>query len=401
MEWPQVRDCIEAGEGRSVEFKRGPGDLRDIGKAICAFANTDGGLIIVGIDDGGTIVGVKEHPETMQERLTSFLQTACSTPVSARCGRQETRDGWVHWIEVLRQRGFEPLRYRQRVWIRRERSSVQPSPSELQDLFNAFGFVMTEEQVIPAAGADDIDPEVVHAFLRAQGLDMEQWPQPDFTDDLRNLDVLDEVDGALHATLFGLMAFGKEPQAYPQTRSFFVECTAYSGADRGSQVLLVGEGKGRLDEQVRRTMGWTRSLGRREVYGDVVRQDVPLLPTRALREAIVNAVIHRDYTITGSKVMVDVFCDRIEVTSPGALPNRMTIDKVRRGGRPRSRNESMAHYAVVAGMMEQRGRGWLVMRHAMQEFNETEPEIEHDADSRWVCVTLRLNPDAARDEPSS
>ena len=67
---------------------------------------------------------------------------------------------------------------------------------------------------------------------------MEQWPQPDFTDDLRNLDVLDEVDGALHATLFGLMAFGKEPQAYPQTRSFFVECTAYAGSDRGSEALL-------------------------------------------------------------------------------------------------------------------------------------------------------------------
>ena len=232
-----------------------------------------------------------------------------------------------------------------------------------------------EFKVIPAAGADDIDPDVVHSFLRAQGLDMKQWSQQEFTDDLRNLDVLDEVDGALHATLFGLMAFGKEPQAYPQTR--------------------------RLDEQVRRTMGWTRSLGRREVYGDIVRKDVPLLPTRALREAIVNAVIHRDYTITGSKIMVDVFCDRIEVTSPGALPNRMTVDKVRRGGRPRSRNESVAHYAVVAGMMEQRGRGWLVMRHAMQEFNETEPEIEHDADSRWVCVTLRLDSHATRGERSS
>ena len=80
-----MRERIETGEGRNVEFKRGPGGLRDIGKAICAFANTD----------GGTIVGVTEHPETMQERLTSFLQTACSTPVSARCGRQDTCSGSV------------------------------------------------------------------------------------------------------------------------------------------------------------------------------------------------------------------------------------------------------------------------------------------------------------------
>lgn len=149
--------------------------------------------------------------------------------------------------------------------------------------------------------------------------------------------------------------------------------------------------------QVRRTLGWARSFGRREVYHGVVREDRPLLPQRALREAIVNAVIHRDYTITGSKTMVDVFVDRIEVTSPGALPNGMTVDKVRRGGRPRSRNESMAHYAVVARLMEQRGRGWPVMRRAMQEFNATEPEMEHDPDSRWVCVTLRLSERAVRD----
>ena len=246
--------------------------------------------------------------------------------------------------------------------------------------------------MIPAAGADDIDRAVFRSFLGAQGLDMERWPQPDIADDLRNLDVLDEIDGALHPTLFGLMAFGREPQAYPQTRSFFVECAAYAGVDRGSDVILVGEGKGRLDEQVRHTLGWARSFGRREAYRGIVREDLPLLPARALREAIVNAVIHRDYTITGSKIMVDVFCDRVEVTSPGALPKRMTVDKVRRGGRPRSRNESMAHYAVVARLMKQRGRGWPVMRHAMQEFNATEPEIEHDADSRWVCVTLRLDP---------
>ena len=103
-----------------------------------------------------------------------------------------------------------------------------------------------------------------------------------------------------------------------------------------------------------------------------------------------NAVVHRDYAITGSKVLFEVFYDRVEITSPGALPNHMTVAAVRTGGRTRSRNEQIANYMLNRQYMEKRGRGWLVMRNAMAEFNGTEPEIDHDVDSRFVTVRFRL-----------
>ena len=161
---------IKAGEDGRTEFKRDLREFSGIGRAICAFANAEGGLIILGVDDLGTIVGVREDPDAVQERLTSFLHSGCSAPVSARCGRYNDPNGWVHWIEVPRQRGFEPLNYRGRVWIRRERSSVEPSATELQALYNIFGFILTEEQVIPSARMEDIDLDAFRAFLRAQGL---------------------------------------------------------------------------------------------------------------------------------------------------------------------------------------------------------------------------------------
>ena len=108
---------------------------------MCAFANTEGGLLILGVEDSKEVTGVKEDTERVQERLTAFLQTGCSAPVHARTGRHEEPAGWVHWIEIPRQRGFEPLRYDGRVWIRRGRSSVEPSPTELQELYNAFGYI--------------------------------------------------------------------------------------------------------------------------------------------------------------------------------------------------------------------------------------------------------------------
>ena len=396
MEWLDVLERIEAGESRTTEFKRGLGDLSAVGKAICAFANTEGGVVILGVDDprtgARTIVGVREDAERVQERLTAFLQTGCSVPVSARGGRHEDPSGWVHWLEVPRQRGFEPLRYDGRVWVRRERSSVEPSPVELQELYNAFGYILTEERSIQAGAPGHIDLQRFRAYLHALGLDTEEEPQPDEEDDLRNRGVLTELGGALHPTLYGVLAFGKEPQRYPQTRSFRVECVAYEGGDRASRVLQVADAAGCLDEQVQRAAGWFAGLGRFESYRGLIREDRPLLPQPAIREALVNAVVHRDYAITGSKVLFEVFSRRVEVTSPGALPNHTRVESVRAGAHPRSRNESLANFMLAMGFMEQRGRGWPLMRRIMREFNGIEPDLVHDERSRFVRVGFRLDP---------
>ena len=237
-----------------------------------------------------------------------------------------------------------------------------------------------------------IDLQGFRAYLQELGLDTEDEPQPNDEDDLRNRGVLADLGGVLHPTLYGVLAFGKEPQLYPQTRSFRVECASYQGDDRASNVLQVADTAGRLDEQVRRALGWFSGLGRFESYRGLIREDRPLLPQVALREALVNSVVHRDYAVTGSKVLLECFATHVDVTSPGGLPNHMRVESVRAGGHPRSRNESMANYMLVMGFMEQRGRGWPVMRRAMREFNGTEPEIIQDESGTYVRVRFHLEP---------
>ena len=395
MEWSEVLHRIETGEDDQTEFKRGF-DLNDAGRTICAYANGTGGLLVMGVNDAGFIVGIGQNPETVQERLTSFLQSGCGRPVTAECGRHHTDDGWVHWVDVRRhQRGYEPFNVGGRFWVRRGRSSVAPSPSELQELFNAFGLVLTEQQTVPSATAQDIDLTAFRSFMLAQGKQMEAEPRLDIENDLLNASICDRLDRVIRPTLYGLMVFGRDPQGFPQTTSLFIQCVAYAGADQGSAVLSAGEGKGRLDEQVARSVGWFRSLGRKETYRGLQRTDDPPVPEDALREALVNAVIHRDYALTGSQVLFETFEDRIDVTSPGTLPNHMTVDQARSGGAPRSRNEMMANAMVVRRLMERRGRGWLLMRHAMRAFNNTEPELVNDEKGRFVRVTFRLKPKAA------
>ena len=388
MDWPQVQERIAAGESVQTEFKRTL-ELRQVGRTVCAFGNSDGGLLVLGVDDAGAVVGLRDNLSAARERLASFFHNGCNVPVRARCDHAETPQGAVLWIEVPRQRGLEPLRCDGRVWVRRDRSTTEPSAMELQELFNAFGFVLTEDQTIIAATVDDIDVDGFRRHLAQQGLDLDE-PQPTLEDDLRNFGAIAEFDGALHPTLYGLLAFGKHPQHFPGTGNFWINCVAYAGLDQAADVNTVREAKGRLDEQVASAFGWAREFGHRERYVGIVREDIPLLPAAAIREALVNAVAHRDYAIIGSTILLEVFTDRVQVTSPGALPNHLSIAQVRKGGVTRSRNEQMVNFLFARRFMERRGRGYLLMRQAMREFNGTEPELTEDREARFFTVTFRL-----------
>ena len=389
MEWPEVLQRIDRGEDRTTEFKRELGsDLSRLGKTICAFANTDGGLVVLGVDDTGNVAGIADDPRRVHGRLTDLLRTGCSEPIPGRCGRAETADGRVHWIEVPRIRGYAPMRYNDAYYVRRERGSAAPSNYELQKLFNAFGIVFTEEQAVRSASVRDIDSGAFASFMEAQGIDAAMDTPDALAGAYSSAGVVAETDDGRCPTLYGLLVFGRAPQKQPGLQNFAIRCTKYAGEDRTAASISGMDCDGRLYEQVRRAEKWVESLRRTEMFRGLGRQDGPLLPEKALREALANAVVHRDYANVGYPTMLEVFDDRVTVTSPGALPSHMTVDSVRRGGRPRSRNQSMAHAMVVARLMESRASGWRTMYKSMCDFNGTVPVIENDARSGFVSVTF-------------
>lgn len=386
--WIDIERRIASGEDERTEFKLWSAFPDKVAIALCAFANSEGGLLILGVDDSGRLVGVPGDPGQVQERLSSLLQTGLNAPLGAYLGKH-TQDGvTLHYVEVRRTRGPEPLRYRGKVHVRRGRASVEPSPSELQDLYNTFGFVLTEEQLVPGSSIDEVDVESFRRFLERQGIELAEEPQPDLTADLRNRWVVGDAEGEIRLTVYGALAFAKRSQAYLPLQNAWVDCVAYAGADRADEVILRGEAKGRADEQVERAVGWLKSLGIRETYEGIHRKDVAAVPERAFREIVVNAVAHRDYAVVGSKVLVEVFTDRVEVTSPGVLPNHMTAAAAMSGGVPRSRNALLAHFLFVSRLMEQRGRGFPIVRREMKQFNGTDPVLVNDVDGRFVRVTM-------------
>ena len=174
----------------------------------------------------------------------SFLQNGCSVPVSARCGRHEDPNGWVHWIDVPRQpRGFEPLHHDGRYWIRRGRASVPPSATKRQELFNDFGFVLTEEQVIRAATVDDIDHHAFRTYMCAQGLDTDENPQPPPEEDMRNAGILAISDSNLHPTLYRIRQHYKTapvaPNRWNRSRSTRIGRSSPVRTRRSGEIRMV------------------------------------------------------------------------------------------------------------------------------------------------------------------
>lgn len=392
---------IRAGETDQTELKRSY-DSAKLGPAACAMANSTGGVVVLGVEDDGTIVGVPD-PSAVHERITTFLQDGLNAPLSARVGLANDPAGTVLWVEVPRQRAFEPMRYKGRVYVRRARSSVEPSPSELQDLYNLFGYIVTEERVIEDATVADLDRAVFDRFMTNMGLSLDDEPQLDLAVELRNRGILAESSAGLRATVYGALGFGKRPQAYPQTGRFRIDASVYRGTDRGdADEVTVSTLDGRLDQQVERAAEWLMRLGRVEAFGAsagpgdeaLTRGERYRLPLDAFREAVVNAVAHRDYGIVGSQILIDAFDDRVEITSPGSLPNHMDVASAMAGGNPRARNQAMAHFCVVMRLMETRGRGFPRMRSAMKRFNGTVPALFNDRDARFVRVVFDTRPPA-------
>lgn len=240
------------------------------------------------------------------------------------------------------------------------------------------------------AGTDAIDEQALRRFMAAQGAAFsfgERWPTKE---DLLAARVVEDVAGALRPTVYGLMVFGRAPQGYGSTADLYTECSAYDECDgrhgRSEAVRI----RGRIDEQVEGALRWFGNLERRASRCGARVGDRSLIPVAVLREALVNAVVHRDYGMTGAHVTLEVFADRVEVTNPGGLPGSMTVERARGGGVPRSRNEEMANAMVVAGLGGRRGTGWWLMRRHMRAFNGTEPELA-SVEGQFTRVTFRTS----------
>lgn len=392
---------IANGENSAVEFKRDNIKPQDLAKELVAFANFEGGRVLLGVEDNGTISGLNRGPGEVEE----WVMRACRTHIQpgiipfyqlireVEPGRDvaviEVAQGWT----VLHRWHNQTATY----YIRTGTVSAEMHRDELSRLFQQRGQLRGELR--PVAGSTFSDLHLGRLVDYFQRVRQQAVPALDDTAGWRQLLLNTELmveDEAPVCAVAGLVLFGKNPNRFlPQAG---VTAAVFSGVEkdyvtpqliRGPLVGLFHESEAGLIEPgvIDRALAFveTHATEPPELTG-AVRTTHWHYPKEAVRECIVNAVAHRDYMLAATDIELSIYADRLEIVSPGRLPNGITPERMRTGCRA-SRNQLVKDTLRDYHYMEHMGLG--VPRkiiRLMREHNGTEPDLIADGEQ----FTVRL-----------
>ena len=401
---------IRLGEDSALELKRvvlagnrveGP-SRNDVADELAAFANTRGGTVVLGVDDKTR--EVEGIPLGSLDVVEGWVREICNDSIKpsldADIYKLELKAADRRAVPVIRIEIPRSLFVHRSPggYFRRLGSSKREMPPEnLARLFQERSqsrVIRFDESVVPGTAPGDLDYALTRRFLR------EELTEQGVTEDAaRKLRVVaDDDHGASRLTLAGVLLCTRDPQqwlahAYMQAVSYVGERTdiAYQADARD-----IG---GPLDEQVAEALHFVRRNMLVRATKATARAEQPQFSDRAVFEALVNAVAHRDYSMAGARVRLHMFADRLELHVPGALANTLTPDSMHL--RQSSRNELIVSLLARCGapvdvgrsrLMDRRGDGVPIIREECEKFSGHLPEYTMIDDSELRLVIPAANP---------
>jgi len=401
----ELLDIMANGENSGVEFKRDDLRPRDLAKELVAFSNLEGGMVLLGVEDDGTITGLTRP--NLEEWVMNVCRDKIRPPIipffEVLRGVEDNHD--VAVIRVSRGFGVHALfdnnisRYLMRVGTQ----SREASGEELARLFQRRGSFRAELSPVSGATLADLD----RRRLRNYFIDIRQQDAPADNDDeawrLRLVNT--EIMTGEGVTAGGMLLFGRTPNRFLPHAG--IDAVAYPGVEQDygalDRAMLRGPMTPLLNESdlivenglVEQALDFVQRNTRRVVRTEGGRRVERLAyPPDALREGIVNALIHRDYLFTSSDIQLAVYSDRLEIISPGRLPNGITPDHMKTGTRA-ARNQILKDVMRDYRYLEHMGMG--VPRKiikGMREHNGTEPDLVEE-NERFI---VRMFAKAKREE---
>jgi len=342
-----------------------------LAEAMVAFANSDGGTVLIGVDER-TQRTVPVYADEVEVALRAAVRE-CRPPVEARWHQAAAKEGLIFSIVVNRSPELHSLADG-RVLIRAGRENRPLSGDEVRQLAATKSTGDFEAESAPGARREDFDEDVVETFC-------EHWQERQHREWTRSVDELLTAVGALddegHPTICGVLLFARNPQIFlPQSGLTFVKFVGQvpRGEDGQPGYGRREEIGGPLPRIVQRT--W-EVLGEEMRTGAVVtgleRQERSEYPMAAVREALINAVAHRDYRLGGRRIEVRMFSDRMEITSPGGLPGFITVDNI--VDEHFSRNPRLVSGLYQWGYIEELGLGVDLMIDEMLQAGHPPPKF--------------------------
>ncbi|WP_055136738.1 RNA-binding domain-containing protein, partial [Pseudomonas corrugata] len=391
----ELLQILARGEDSRHQYKRDLVNADGVAAELAALANSGGGELFIGVDDDGSIHGLDT---SAIQRLNQLLSNAASQnirpPVHPLTENVQTASGLVMVVSVADGLNKPYMDLQGRVWIKSGSDKRHVTArEELQRLFQRAGLVYAD--VVPVAGTSvtDLNVKAFDTYFNRRygqnseldGLSTEQL--------LQNLGLGDGRE----LTLAGLMLFGRQPQRWRP--AFQVKAVAFPGTSLADNRYLDSEDiGGTLLEQFKGSFAFIRRNLHHVQHGRGFNTLGELeIPEPALEELLVNALIHRDY-FTSASIRIMVFADRVEIASPGHLPDSLSVEAIRQG-RTNRRNPTLTEHA--AQILPYRGLGSGIPR-AFREWPRIEliddvignqfSALAWRPDSEWKPATPEVTP---------
>jgi ATP-dependent DNA helicase RecG len=418
MNRTELTELIHNGENSGVEFKRDDIRPEALAKEMAALLNLEGGHILLGVEKDRTVSGLTRSPEKAEEWVMEAARVHLRPAAIPFWETLDWGDGkLVGVISLPADAPDKPYKARRgAAWVTQVRvgtTSRDATDEEEARLYMQSGRLQYDRKPVPGASFQDLDLRRLANYFR----DVRRQACPDLADRdgwirlLVNTELMYEDRDRPMPSAGGMLLFGTRPNRYLPHAG--ISATAYSGIDKDYNAKARESLRGPLvslypgpDAAIKypslpRSFSDNYSAlesGVIELALDFVRRNVEIkawidaggqrverwdYPLEAVREAIVNAVAHRDYTITVLDIDLSIYVDRLEIVSPGRLPNTVTVKKMRAGYRA-SRNELVKEVLRDYRYIEATGLG--VPRkivEGMRAHNGTDPDLIEE-DDRFI-----------------
>ncbi len=366
----EILALLQQGKGQEIELKTERASARTLAESLVALANASGGTVLVGAGPkSGRVLGLKDAEAARDKALEAALLT--DPPLIIPLPEVVTVDDKAVLVITVPP-GLPHVYSLQGKYLIRIGAQNKPlAPRKLRRLIIERGEVSFESLIPRGATLDDMDWDKAERYLASlEGLSAATTEEA-----LHNRGCLVREDEGYRPTNAGVLLFGIQPERFVKSSEIIV--VRYVGREMSDEFVRE-DVRGALPDQIRRAEAFLASNMKRGVrLVSLEREERVEYPVKAVREAIVNAVAHRDYSIRGDEIRIFMFRDRIEFYSPGRLPGHVTVDNIVE--ERFSRNEVIVQVLADMGFIEYLGYGIDRMIKLMRDYGLPAPRFQETA----------------------
>ncbi len=366
-----------------IEFKEKVENPGSLAAEMVALANSKGGDILIGVADNGRIIGIEKSTK-LEEWIINIARNNCEPAMLPEFSYQEIDKKIIGVLHIFQ--SSEPHRVKGgKFYIRVGSTKQEATIEEIRRLFQARGKVQFDESPVLNSNLNDLDFGTFNDYYRKVYGIKPSLSGNKLAGILLKHHILLSSENQEVMSIAGSLVFGKNPQSFLKYSG--ITLMHFRGVKKSIKDKITGlELEGNLPQLVKGSEDFLKTnLKIKSSMDGFKRIDIPEIPFEVLREALVNAVCHRDYSIFGNKIRVLIFKDRVEIRSPGRLPNTVELKNLG-DSPPFARNQLIVGFMNRLGYIENIGQGILLMRERMREHNKTLPLFQEKGEEFIVIL---------------